>query len=143
MNGDRPPTDKTLSVFWASLPDGDYTCSFCGAVGPKAYVQPQHPYWARRYNVPEDGAATCTDCHNQHYREGRERRKIKLAAEPRCEFCQRRGTVHYGLKGATSTPALLCGHHGAVAKRRLAENIGGMFWLMSEMAGDDVRAVLR
>ena len=96
----KAPTARAMRAFWESQPEGDYTCADCGTVGPKTYIQPQHPYYARG----AEGTALCADCINRHNRDGRAARKAELAAEPRCDVCTRRGTVRtYGV--------LLCGAH--------------------------------
>lgn len=127
-------SDSALSKWWAEQPEQDYTCSYCGKTGPKAYVQPQHPVYG--------GGARCTECHNRQYHEYKAKRKAQLAAMPRCEFCNRRGTYRVGAKVVGSDRALLCGVHLRMADEEHAKRIGGMFWLACEVSGWDVRNML-
>lgn len=116
------PTQRALRTFWESQPEGNYTCSDCGTVGPKAYIQPQHPYYAHG----REGTALCSDCISRHNREITAARKAELAAAPRCTLCKARGTARtYGV--------LLCGRHLANVKRahgRTMAGVGGMALFM-------------
>ena len=107
----KPPTDKQFLAWYAAQPQGDYTCAWCGKVGPRHYVQPQHPFWADKTGVDGRAPACCTDCHGIHAQERKAQRKTQLAAEPRCEVtsCKRRGTWR-------TSGALLCGQHLKAAR---------------------------
>lgn len=119
----NPPTDRALIAWYRSQPKGDYTCAWCGKIGPDHYVQPQHPFWAEgRQGIDGKAPARCGDCINEAHRQARERRTAQLAAEPRCEIdgCNRRGA--WKIAGA-----LLCGAHLKAAQRehaRIAAPLG-------------------
>ena len=71
------PSNRALSRWYDAQPDGDYTCTSCGRVGPKHYVQPQHPY----YVEGRTGVASCTDCTNRQNEETRARGRAAKSAE--------------------------------------------------------------
>lgn len=106
-------TDKQLLRFWESQPGGPYTCTGCGRVGGKAYVQPQ-----------PSGGALCGNCISAHNQRGRASRKAELAALPRCSVpgCTRRGTWRWAGR-------LFCGRHlkQARAKHAASRGIFGLF----------------
>jgi hypothetical protein len=115
------PTNKALLRWWDEIaqmyPGAVFTCHHCGRKDSGAYVQPQHPFFAR--NVPgvtiEDGiafvagevAALCGDGVAEANRRAAVARKVELAALPRCEVdgCKMRGSVR------VARVALLCGRH--------------------------------
>lgn len=80
------PSEKALCRWYDEQPDGDRPCSDCGKVGPKHYVQPQHPFYAGGV----EGRSLCGDCIAVKQREHAERRKAQLAARPKCEACGKR-----------------------------------------------------
>ena len=118
----KPPSPKALDKWTREQPDGDYTCAWCGKVGPHHYVQPQHPYWADG-KIGQDGKAParCMDCYNAAVLKSREDRKAVLKSEPRCEVtgCSRRGAWKSG-------GALLCGGHLKAAKVGHAKAAAGL-----------------
>lgn len=79
------PSDKALGRWYDEQPTGDRPCSDCGRIGPKHYVQPQHPYYAGG----AEGVSRCGGCIGKLNLEARARRKAQLAKEPRCESCGR------------------------------------------------------
>ena len=123
------PSSRALSRWFDAQPDGDYTCTDCGRVGPKHYVQPQHPYYAEG----RTGTALCTDCTNRHNAEARAARRRALAEEPRCAAapCSKRGA--WNVAGV-----LLCGGH----KRRV-QNAYGRMGVWAGVAEYDRESILR
>lgn len=114
------PTHAAMRTFWATNPEGGYTCSDCGRVDSKAYVQPQHPFYADW----QAGIARCCDCISARNRNAKAARKAALDAEPRCEVarCRRRGAWKLG-------GVLLCGGHTKRAKAghaKVAASMGGL-----------------
>lgn len=76
-NPSSAPSSRAISRWYDQQPDGDYTCADCGKVGPKHYVQPQHPFYAEgRKDV-----ARCSDCINQRNADARARNKAARAEE--------------------------------------------------------------
>ena len=109
------PTDRQLIDWWQAQPFEPHVCSGCGAVGQKAVVQPQHPYYARLV-----GVALCGSCIGRKHTEAKAERKAQLAALPRCTVpgCKARGNLkHNG--------TLICGRHWKVAKRNVFGAAGG------------------
>ena len=106
----KAPTSKQVLAFWATVPEGEYTCADCGRTDSKAYIQPQHPFFAEgRTDV-----ARCADCISRRNDAARARRKVQLDSMPRCEIpmCKRRGLWKVGPQ-----QVLLCGAHFKRAKR--------------------------
>jgi len=130
----RAPTNKQLLAWWSMQPQtGDATCTYCGKVGPVAYVQPQHPFYAEG----REGAFRCTDCYNATVGRSRAQRKAELAAEPRCEVsgCRRRGNWR-------AAGVLLCGRHLKAAQREHTRVTGG-FGILGGLMDYDRSDVLR
>ena len=116
------PTDRALSAWWTAQPDGPHTCADCGRQDSKAYVQPQHPYYAGGV----EGTALCPDCIALRNERSREARRAQLAAAARCEVprCGRRAAYSHNGVG-------ICGAHLKRAqgelRRRTASFPGAMF----------------
>lgn len=104
------PSSKQLVKWWDAQPDGLYTCTGCGVVRDKAYVQPQHPAW----HNGQDGVALCGDCIGLRQKASAAARKSELAAMDRCEVpgCRARGTWRHN-------GTLVCGRHLNRAKQNV------------------------
>jgi hypothetical protein len=102
-----------LAAWYDAQPAGDYTCSDCGKIGPKHYVQPQRK-----------GGALCSECINARNARARTERKATLAAMPRCEVpgCRARATYTHNGTG-------ICGRHLKRARAAMARRMRGMEWL--------------
>ena len=143
MEGSNPPmkapTDRQLSKRYEAQPPGQYTCTDCGHQDDKAYVQPQHPYFAEG----ETGTALCAPCISEHNKAWKIARKKQLDAEPRCELCNRRGAFRVGV-----ARVLLCGAHkrkAVQAHNELAMASGGLSLFLSPASytADDVRRMAK
>ena len=135
----KAPTDRQLSKWFAAQPSGPYTCTDCGHRGDKAYVQPQHPYFAEG----KTGAALCAPCISKHHETWKIARKKQLDAEPRCELCNRRGAFYVGY-----ARVLLCGAHKRKAEQahnRIAMASGGLSLFLSPASytADDVKRMAK
>ena len=104
------PSDRALCAWWTSLPDGPYKCSDCDRTDSKAYVQPQHPYYASGL----EGTALCAECIGRRNERAHEARRAQLAAAPRCEVprCHRRAAYTHNGVG-------ICGAHVTQAQAEL------------------------
>jgi len=121
-------TSKTMARWYDAQPKGDWTCSWCGTVGPYHNVQPQHPRHASHcgqdaseapHAVAGRPTARCCECHNAAVAWSRDERRKARAAEPRCEVqgCRRRQT--WNVAGAW-----MCGQHKSATLRKVYS--GGM-----------------
>jgi hypothetical protein len=122
----KQPTPRQLSDWYMKQPQCENTCADCGKVGPSAYIQPQHPFYAGG----QVGTALCADCIAQRNEDSRAKRKTELAAMPRCEVpaCNRRATYRVG-----AVKLGLCGAHlkrTRTAHNRIMEGGGGMALFM-------------
>lgn len=108
---------KTLGKWWEAQPEGEYTCTGCGRVDQKAYVQPQHPFYAHGI----EGTALCGDCIGKHNQDLRNHRRDMLDAMPRCEVtgCKRRAVC------TAAGVVQLCNAHFTRAERTVGG--GGIF----------------
>jgi len=130
----NPPTTRRLNAWYAAQPrTGDATCTYCGTVGPVAYVQPQHPFYAEG----REGVYRCTDCLNAANALRQAARRAQLAAAPRCEVpgCRRRGNWR-------AAGVLLCGRHLKTAQREHTRVAGG-FGILGGLMDYDRIDVLR
>ena len=133
----KAPTDRQLSKWYEAQPSGTYTCTDCGHQDSKAYVQPQHPYYAEG----KTGTALCAPCIRKHNEAWKIARKKQLDSEPRCELCNRRGLWRVGY-----ARVLLCGAHKRKvdqAHNRLAVATGGLALFHSDYTADDVRRMAK
>ena len=135
----KAPTARQLSDWFAAQPSGQYTCTDCGHQDSKAYVQPQHPYYAEE----KPGTALCAPCISKHHEAWKIARKKQLDAEPRCELCNRRAAFRVGV-----TRVLLCGAHkrkAVQAHNELAMASGGLSLFLSPASytADDVRRMAK
>ena len=73
----RAPSSKELGRWFNAQSKGDYTCTDCGKVGEKTYVQPVHPF----FEGGRTDVARCADCTNRHNAEIRARNKQQARAE--------------------------------------------------------------
>lgn len=123
------PSTRALSRWYDAQPDRDYKCTDCGRVGPKHYIQPQHPFYA---DGRED-VARCSDCISRLNREARTRRRQQLASEPRCDVpaCGKRGA--WDVAGV-----LLCGAH-----KRRARDSYAMLGVWGGVAPQDRASILK
>lgn len=133
----KAPTNRQLSWWYEAQPSGTYTCTDCGHQDSKAYVQPQHPYFAEG----KTGTALCAPCISLHHEAWKIARKKQLDAEPRCELCTRRGLWYVG-----QGRVLLCGAHKKKVDRahnRLAVATGGLSLFQFGQSADDVRRMAK
>ena len=131
----KAPTSGQLIKWWQAQPSGTYTCTDCGHQDDKAYVQPQHPYFAEG----KTGTALCAPCISKHHEAWEIARKKQLDAEPRCELCNRRGAFRVGV-----ARVLLCGAHkrkAVQAHNRVAMASGGLSLFLSpaSYSADDIK----
>src|SRR3990172_13059978 len=77
-----------------------------------------------------NSAGQCTECHNRGYYERKAARKAQLAALPRCEFCNRRGSF------IAVGSVLLCGQHLREAQHKASAF--GIFGLTMDLNSEGV-----